>query len=153
MGSNIPSILSCWMVYKNYCSSVSNSLTCVFLDASKTFWIQDQKYVCSNNFKKQLFGNFSFSWNDYKIMKSFFVVEKKNCQKVDFLSYLNKHIFGLEFKIFRLRVEIHMLMSWKPTSNNSYRLFNNSRLTLYWSPQRRVWKWLIKIIAHCVLVF
>ena len=60
MGSNTPSILNCWMVYKNYCSSVSNSLTCVFLDASKTFWIQDQKYVCSNNFKKQLFGNSSF---------------------------------------------------------------------------------------------
>ena len=63
MDSNTPSISSCWMIYKNYCSLVCNSspVTCIFLDASKTFWIQDQNYVCSNNFKKQLFGNSSFT--------------------------------------------------------------------------------------------
>ena len=45
----------------------------------------------------------------------------------------------------------HMLMSWKPTNNNSYRRFYNSRLTVYFNPQRCIWKWLTKIIAHFVL--
>ena len=76
---------------------------------------------------------------------------KKNCQKVAFWSYLNKHIFGLEFNIFCWHLKIHMLMSWKPTSNNSYRPFNNSRLTVYLNPQRGIWKWLTKMIAHFVM--
>ena len=80
------------------------------------------------------------------------VIPKKNCQKVAFWSYLNKHLFGLEFKIFCLHLKIYMLMSWRPTSNNSYRPFNNSRLTVYLNPQRGIWKWLIKIIAHFVLL-
>eukprot|EP00493_Phyllostaurus_siculus_P025919 UN26264 len=41
---------------------------------------------------------------------------------------------GLEFKIFCLHLKIHMLMSWGPMSNNSYRRFNNSRLTVYLNP-------------------
>ena len=87
-----------------------------------------------------------------KVFKdTFIVLIKKNCQKVAFWSYLNKHIFGLEFKIFCLHLKIHILMSWKPTSNNSYRPFNNSRLTVYLNPQRGIWKWLIKIIAHFVV--
>eukprot|EP00493_Phyllostaurus_siculus_P024407 UN24747 len=57
------------MVCKNYCSSVSNSLTCVLLDASKKFWIQDQKYVCSNNFKKKLFGNSSLCFHFEQIIE------------------------------------------------------------------------------------
>ena len=77
---------------------------------------------------------------------------KKNCQKVAFWSYLNKHIFGLEFKMFCLHLKIHMLMNWKSTINNSYRPFNNSRLTVYLNPQRGIWKWVIKITAH-FLVF
>ena len=81
-----------------------------------------------------------------------FGVGKKNCQKVAFWSYLNKHIFGLEFKIFCLHLKIHMLMSWRPTSNNSYRPFNNSRLMVYLNLQRGIWKWLIKIIEYFVLL-
>ena len=76
---------------------------------------------------------------------------KKNYQKVAFWCYFNKRIFGLDFKIFCLRLKTHMSMIWKPTSNNSYGPFNNSRLTVYLNPQRGIWKWVIKIIAHFML--
>ena len=147
----------------------------------KKCWIQDQKYVCSKNFKKKLFGNSSMfgqirkngnfslckisymkmiSWIFYKkcFEEHLFLLScycsmfnirslgpsnlmvKNNCQKVAFWSYLNKHIFGLEFNIFCWHLKTHMLMSWKPTSNNSYRPSDNSRLTVYLNPQRGIWK-------------
>ena len=76
---------------------------------------------------------------------------KEELPKVAFWSYLNKHNFGPEFKIFRFYLKIHMLMSWKRTSNNSYRLFNNSRLPVYLNPQRGIWKWLIKLTTNFVV--
>ena len=36
-------------------------------------------------------------------------------------------------------------------ARNSYRSLNNSRLTVYLKPQRGIWKWHIKIIAHFVV--
>ena len=94
--------------------------------------------------------NIDFSKNFLKCdLKS--KLSKKNFQKAAFWSYLNKHIFGLEFKIFCLHLKINMLMSWKATSNNSYRPFNNSRLTVCMNPQRGIWKWPIKMIAHLVV--
>eukprot|EP00493_Phyllostaurus_siculus_P008875 UN08984 len=46
--------------------------------------------------------------------------ERRIAKKLLFevIGILNKHIFGLEVKIFCLHLKVHMLMSWKPTSNN-----------------------------------
>ena len=61
-------------------------------------------------------------------------------------------MFSLEFKIFWLHLKRHMLMSLRPTDNDSYRPFNNSRLTVYLNPKRGIWKLVMKIIAHFVLL-
>ena len=136
------------MVYKNYCSLVSNSSTCVFLDARKNVEFKTKNMFVQITSKSNLLaillfkvwsefifnfvkfvlrfkdGNEKFSVGRMTNPRSFLILNrgrrtKKNCQKVTFWNYLNKHIFGLEFKMFCLHLKRRMSMSLKPKSNNS----------------------------------
>ena len=67
VGSNLPSISSYWMVYKNYCSSVSKSLICVFLNASKKIILKTRR-DCTRDFYRKIglfFRKFLFGWNRF----------------------------------------------------------------------------------------
>lgn len=72
-------------------------------------------------------------------------------KKTVFWNYLKKTYFWPWIKIFRLHLKIHMLMSWRPTSNNSYRAFKNSRLTFYLNPQIGIWKRVINTTVRFAL--
>ena len=105
------------------------------------FWIKIRPQMVQNS---TLQAHFSF------LRKKTY---KEELSKIFFLKLFEQTYFWSWIQNFCLHLKIHMLMSWKPTSNNSYRPFNNSRLTGYLNPQRGIWKWLIKIIAHFMMFF
>ena len=82
------------------CNSICNSPAGPLGENSNNIFIEKISWngVCSVK------NNAKTSWSLTKSMKKFFLlrifVRKKNCQKVAFWSYLNKHIFGLELKFF-----------------------------------------------------